>query len=87
MGTEQTELEVDARGRVTLGKLRGDAQRFAATKMDDGEILLVPVVSISARELALLKNPATSRRLRSGIAQAKAGKVRPYEPPPLDGDD
>ena len=88
MGAERTtELEVDSRGRVSLGKLRGEARRYTATELGDGEILLSPVVSISPRELAMLRNPAMSRRLRKAIAQAEAGKVHPYEPPALEEDE
>jgi hypothetical protein len=72
------EVETDARGRVPLGKMVRQHQRFRATTLDDGEILLTPVVVISERELALLRNPEMSGRLRASIAEAEAGKLVPY---------
>jgi hypothetical protein len=77
---DAVELDVDARGRVSLGKLRQENTRYRATALDDGEIVLTPVVSVSAREMAMLRNPAVSRRLRTAIHQAEAGKVTRYEP-------
>ncbi len=74
------EVDVDSRGRVSLGKMRGEVKRYQVRALEDGEIILTPVVSVSARELAMLPNPAMSRRLRSAIRPAAAGKVTRYEP-------
>lgn len=76
--THSLEVETDSRGRVPLGKMVRQHQRFRATTFDDGEILLTPVVVISERELALLRNPEMSGKLRASIAEAEAGKLIPY---------
>ena len=80
MNSEVLEIDVDSRGRVSLGKLRGDNKRYQARALEDGEIVLTPVVSVSSREMAMLRNPTMSRRLRTAIHQAETGKVTRYEP-------
>jgi hypothetical protein len=73
------EVELDSRGRVPLGRI-ATAQRYRVEKLDDGDILLTPVVSISERELAVLANPELVARIKRGVGQMKAGQVRPYTP-------
>ena len=47
---------------------------------EDCELVLTPVVSVSARELALLQNPEVASKLRRSIAQAEAGELKDYGP-------
>ena len=41
----------------------------------DGVLLLTPVVSIPERELIVWENPALAERIRTGIAEAQAGRT------------
>lgn len=75
-----SEVEVDARGRISIGKLARGRDRFRVTVLDDGELLLTPVVSVSERELALLANPERAERLRQAIAHAEAGELKSFGP-------
>lgn len=69
------ETDVDTRGRVAIGKAnRHGFQRYKVSVSDDGEILLTPVVSISARELAVLQDPALMKDIREGVTDLAAGR-------------
>ena len=76
---EVGEVEVDRRHRVALGRIPGvgDPYNRYAVRVngETGEILLAPLVTVSPRELAVLRNPQTISRLRDGIAAAAAGDV------------
>ena len=85
-GTNALEVELDSRGRVPLGRI-ATSSRYRVTQSEDGEIILTPVVSISQRELALLRNPEMVAKLRRSIAQAEAGQLKPYNPGSLEEDD
>ena len=86
--TETTvEVETDARGRVPLGRIVNHHQRYRATAHDDGEITLTPVVTLSQRELNLLRNPVLTAKLRNSIAEAEAGKLTSYDPGPVEVDE
>jgi hypothetical protein len=73
------EVETDSRGRVPLGKIVRQHQRFRADVLESGDILLTPVVVVTERELALLRNPEMSAKLRASIAEAERGELVPYE--------
>ncbi|MHB8681782.1 MAG: hypothetical protein ACYDA2_06780 [Acidimicrobiales bacterium] len=72
------EVEVDSRGRVSIGKLARGRNRFRVTVLEDGDILLTPVVSVSERELAFLSDPEAVAAVRRGIEQSKAGDVKVF---------
>jgi hypothetical protein len=74
------EVETDSRGRVSLGKVSKPGTRYRVTQKEDSELVLTPVVSISARELALFQNPEMADKLRRSIAQAEAGELKDYGP-------
>lgn len=70
------EAEVDARRRISLGKIgSSEHTRYEVYENDSGEILLVPVVSIPARELAILQNPKLHASLLRGLEHAAHDKV------------
>jgi hypothetical protein len=73
---------LDSRGRVPLGRI-ATSPRYRVEKLESGEILLTPIVSITERELAVLANPELVARIQRGIAQMKAGQVKPYTPKPI----
>jgi hypothetical protein len=75
------EVEVDSRQRLPLSKvIDANQHRFRVTRLESGEYLLTPLVSISERELAFLRNPEAVEAVRRGIEQAAVGKVTRYEP-------
>ncbi|MGH8905545.1 MAG: hypothetical protein ACRD0K_03275 [Egibacteraceae bacterium] len=68
------EAAVDSRRRVTLGRAaRHD--RYQVLENEAGELLLVPLASIPARELDMLRNDLLRESLARGMAQAAAGEV------------
>lgn len=75
------EVELDSRQRLPLARIVDDDQRrFRITRLPDGDYLLTPVVSISERELALLRNSRALESLQDGIDQAARGKVVRHGP-------
>jgi hypothetical protein len=65
-----SELVVDERGRTSLARVRThDYDRYIVEEFTDGTLVLTPAVTISAVELAALRNPA----VRAAIAKAKTG--------------
>jgi hypothetical protein len=57
-------LQVDSRGRVTLGRLAAEGVRhYLAHPQPDGSILLEPAEVISAAEARLRENPELLARL------------------------
>src|SRR5271166_3417873 len=53
------EVVVDERGRTSLARVRShDYERYMVEEFDDGTLVLTPAVTISALELAVLRDPA-----------------------------
>jgi hypothetical protein len=78
---DTVEVEVDSRGRISLGRIAGTRHaRYRVTRLDGGELVLTPVVSISERELALLSNPDAAEKLRRAIKQAETGEIVGFGP-------
>jgi hypothetical protein len=74
------EVELDSRQRLPLAKVvQGSQRRFRVEKLPSGEYLLTPVVSISERELAVLKDREIMNKIEEGVKQAAAGDVVRYE--------
>jgi len=64
------ELVVDERGRTSLARVRShNYDRYLVEEFADGTLVLTPAVTISAVELAALRDPI----LRAAVAKAKAG--------------
>ncbi|MBI2170300.1 MAG: hypothetical protein HYU28_12500 [Actinobacteria bacterium] len=64
------EISVDERGRTSLARVRTQRfDRYQVEEFPDGTLVLTPAVTISAVELAALKD----KKVRSAIAQAKTG--------------
>jgi len=60
-------VEVDSRGRLSLGKI-AEAGTYRATSRSDGSIVLEPAVTLTATELAALRNPQVSADLDAAFA-------------------
>jgi|GEM_PF-6451524 len=74
------EVELDSRQRLPLAKVvQGNQRRFRVEKLPSGEYLLTPVVSISERELAVLKDREIMNKIEEGVKQAAEGDVVRYE--------
>jgi hypothetical protein len=63
----------DARGRLTLGSVAGNADYRVLTN-EKGQILLDPVVAIPTSEAWLWKNPALRASMQRALTQADAGE-------------
>jgi hypothetical protein len=72
---QKTLLEVDARQRVSLGRL-ATAQRYLAEVEDDGTIVLMPAVVMSASEARLHAATETSRRVDEFLDNPEVGSRR-----------
>lgn len=60
--------------------VRGSQHRFRIMPLPGGDYLISPVVSISERELAVLRSPETLASLQKGLDQAAQGDVVRYSP-------
>jgi hypothetical protein len=64
------ELVVDERGRTSLARVRShDYDRYIVEEFPDGTLVLTPAVTISALELAALRDPA----VMAAVTKAKTG--------------
>jgi hypothetical protein len=64
------ELLVDERGRTSLARVRShDHDRYLVEEFEDGTLVLTPAVTISAVELAALRDPA----VMAAVVKAKSG--------------
>jgi hypothetical protein len=74
--TNSVEVELDSRQRLPLARIVGPTQRrFRVVRLEGGDYLVTPVVSISERELAMLQNPVVRASLDEGIQQAASGEI------------
>jgi hypothetical protein len=72
----QTGLELrkpDAQGRIVIGKEHAD-ETYSVEKLDNGDILLRPVVVIHKNEAWLYSNPEALASVRRGLQQISEGK-------------
>lgn len=64
------ELVVDQRGRTSLARVRShDYDRYIVEDFEDGTLVLTPAVTVSAVELAALRDPA----LMAAVVEARTG--------------
>ena len=73
-----TLLEPDERGRLSLARIPGDnAERYLARRLDDGTVILEPVVVLPVRALESLRHAlvASQRRDASGGATTPLDQV------------
>jgi hypothetical protein len=73
------EVEVDGRRRISFGRVSAvrEHTRYFVMEGPDGEIRLIPVKSVPAREAIIWENPELLASLKRGLEQAALGKVRP----------
>jgi hypothetical protein len=70
-----TRVRPDSKGRITLGKLAEGVSSYRVKLEAHGKIILEPYAEIPARERWLFENPETLRRVRTGLAEADAGRT------------
>jgi hypothetical protein len=76
--------EVDAKGRIVLGK-KFAGKTVIVEEIDDTEIRIIAAEVIPQREFWLHKNKNAMASVQRGLAQAKAGqvtKINPHEDDP-----
>lgn len=70
------EVEVDSRGRISLGKAGAEpGRRYRVDQRVDGVLLLIPVVSIPEREMIVWRNPELAAEIRQGLTEAEEGRT------------
>jgi hypothetical protein len=77
-----TEVELESRKRAALAKVlpKGANTRYRIERLEDGTIIMTPVVSLTERELALLGSPELVEQIKRGVEMAHAGKAVRHEP-------
>lgn len=74
--SRQIVLRPDAKGRITLGPLAKGISSFVVSRDDDGRLTLEPYKEIPAREAWLFENPAAIGKVRQGLSDVAAGRLR-----------
>ena len=69
-----TKAGLDSRKRIALGKVATHEQ-YDIRVNDDGEILLIPLVSIPAREMIIWENSKVRADLEAAKQDIAAGRV------------
>jgi hypothetical protein len=79
--TNEHVLDVDSRGRVSLGRLAQPGhRRYLAHVEADGTIVLTPAVVVSALEAEILADPELVAKIRAGLADGGVEVERPTGP-------
>lgn len=61
-------VDVDARGRVALGKVNAqEGTTYRATSFENGSILLEPVIQLTQAEIAVLRTPHVADALEDAF--------------------
>jgi hypothetical protein len=69
LGMAANEVAVDERGRTSLAKVRShDYDRYLVEELPDGTLVLTPAVTVSALEMAALRD----EKLLAAVAADKA---------------
>ncbi len=69
-------LEVDDRGRVSLGKLGFRSMQVVADSTGDGGLILHPAVAMTPAEAAHYKNPEAVALLDRAMVSASEGRLK-----------
>lgn len=68
-------LRPDSKGRISLGRLAKGVSSYAVHQEKNGTIVLEPFVEIPAKEKWLFDNKTALKQVKTGLEQAKAGKL------------
>lgn len=72
-------LDVDDRGRVSLGKLGFRSMQVVADTTGDGGLILHPAVAMTPAEAAHYRNPQAVDLLDQAMAAASEGRLEDFE--------
>ena len=72
-------LDVDDRGRVSLGKLGFRSMQVVADSTGDGGLILHPAVAMTPAEAAHYRNPEAVRLLDQAMSSASEGRLKKLE--------
>lgn len=73
---EVTEVRLDGKKRIALGKLKTANRRYRVYVNGAGQIVLDPQVSVSASEAWLFQDKAALASVRRGLQQSADGRVK-----------
>jgi hypothetical protein len=74
-GQRRVILDVDDRGRVSLGKLGFRSMQVVADPTDDGGLIIHPAVAMTPAELAHYQNPEAVAALDAALESANEGRL------------
>ncbi|NOX14495.1 MAG: hypothetical protein GXP61_00370 [Epsilonproteobacteria bacterium] len=66
---------IDAKYRITIGKLIDGCKRVKIYKNREGEILLKPLVELPASEVWLFKDKEALKSIKRGLCDAADGNI------------
>jgi hypothetical protein len=72
-------LDVDDRGRVSLGKFGFRSMQVVADSTGDGGLILHPAVAMTPAEAAHYRNPEAVRLLDQAMSSASEGRLKKLE--------
>lgn len=72
---EVADARLDAKHRISLGKIGHAARQYKIYENALGQIILDPLVAVPASELWLYKNKKALTQVRKGLVQAAAGRL------------
>lgn len=80
MAVPDKNLKLDAKKRITLGKLApDDVSSYDVEVKENGVIILYPKVEIPAQEVWLFKNTQAIESVKKGLEDSAAGRVKKRE--------
>lgn len=72
----QVLIEVDARGRTSLGKLHAASGRYVGERLPDGTVVLHPATVMTVAQAQLLANPDANRSIDRLAAEPESAVRR-----------
>lgn len=66
----------DSKGRITLGKIAEGVSSYVISRDERNRIILDPCVEIPANEKWLFENPQALEKVKKGLKDSAAGKVK-----------
>lgn len=66
----------DAKGRITLGRIAEGISSYIVSVDNHNRIILEPQIEIPASEKWLFENAAALKKVKQGLKESAAGKVK-----------